>query len=209
MIKIAHYGLQRTGTNLLRHNIALAVPAVALPMGNGWKHGHIIDIQGWNVFVAVRHPLDWLVSFYKYSVIKGEKRDFLHFIEEPIKIREWPTDIRIKPVDHYLTMWYTHFTTSCTSGPYFFKYEDLVLHQRQQRAIMCQYACCKQGANIDLPPIPTKVDPFDQGKKIDKTQWVTGQLYLKDYTEKELKAATQEIQHHRYGFLLDHFGYKI
>ena len=209
MNKVAHYGVQRTGTNLLRHCVARSITHLKAPLGTGWKHGHVVDVQGWTVFVAIRHPLDWLCSFYQYSKIKGEKRTFENFIKQPIKVAEWPSQMTICPIDHYMVMWYQYYITNCTNGPYFFKYEDLVLKQREQRYIMTQLACVQPGPHIDTPDVAKKVDPFNEGKVIDKVAWVEDQLYLQKYSALELSAATQRFKMHRYGFLLDQFGYKL
>lgn len=162
-MKIGHYGTQRSGTNVFRVMLLQAYKCYEFP-AEKWKHGPICGDADINYIVA-RHPMAWLESFYRYCGRFYQTKPLKEFMRSRITVPEWLQHMLqtrvLNPLDHYRQM----YTEWLEGDGVLVRYEDLILNPNSLLETVRPQLGPPESMVITVPE--SKVDPYDQGVKMD------------------------------------------
>ena len=117
---VKQYGLQKSGTNYLKHLLEENFHVQVLVNKGGWKHGayRLPSLLGreLNCMVSTKNVLAWLFSMWKYS---GKSEKFVPFVMRGTMVEHWGVMHRN----------WLHAAEKLTKPKMvFIRYEDVLVH---------------------------------------------------------------------------------
>lgn len=199
-LNINHYGIQRSGTNLLRRYITQLCEKnnIKINVCERWKHGYLnlneskVDkTENIYTIAIIRDLYSWLEAFYRYWKIRDRNFvDFIDYLRGEYSIPEWenhyPFKQRRNVIFHYFEL-NTHYVNNCE----IFRYEDLVLDWKNEAKRMANIF---QFKNPRIDEINVKVDPYGENSKIDKKETIANKKYMNKYTKEDISFVEEAIE---------------
>jgi len=210
MKAIKQFGLHRTGTNYIQYIIEQNYDVEVLVNKYSHKHRKCRTDripEDVNILIIIKHPMSWLVSYFKYWCNKGHRNlkteaNFNKFVFGGFH-QKAPDD----PIGFWNDSYNDWYELKIDRKVVFIRYEDLLVDHVK--------LCDKVANELDLDVLHNGVDFVNADNAMNKggcpttgkfdTSFYTEKLFLKWFESKTIQYAEERFDKE----LLKRFGYEV